>query len=303
MRYEELGKTGIKISKIGLGTWQFGASYWGWGKDLNEGTAISILEEAVKLGVNFIDTAEVYGWGRSERVIGKALKQLDREEIVLATKILPLRLTARGIIKALRGSLRRLGTNYIDLYQIHWPNPLFPLKKAMRALEREVDEGRVRAIGVSNFSLRLMEEARSYLSRQDIASNQIEYNLLKKKAEEIIDHCQREGITVIAYSPLAQGLLTGKYGPGNMPRGLQRRLTIWYLYGRVDWSVVERLKDLAGKIGATPAQLALAWVIAKERVIAIPGAKSVDQLRNNVGAANISLSEEEVKYLAYGMLG
>ncbi len=295
MRYEELGKTGIRVSKIGLGTWQFGASYWGWGKELDEETAISIIREGFKLGVNFIDTAEVYGWGESERIVGKALKQLDREEIVLATKILPIRITSSGIIRALRGSLRRLGTSYIDLYQIHWPNPLFPLRKAMRTLEREIEEGRIRAIGVSNFPLKLMEEARSYLSRHDIASNQVEYNLLKRDAEEIVHYCQKEGITVIAYSPLAQGLLTGKYGPKKMPRGIQRRTTLWLKYGKIDWSLVDRLRKAAAKIGITPAQMALAWVIRERGVIAIPGAKSLDHLRENVKAADIELEGNQMR--------
>ncbi len=300
MRYEQLGRTGIRISKIGLGTWQFGASYWGWGRELGEEDAISIIREAVDLGINFIDTAEIYGWGRSERIVGRALRSIDREEVVIATKVFPYRVTVSGVLKALRNSLRRLNTGYVDLYQIHWPSPIFPLKGAMRALERELEEGRIRAIGVSNFSLKQMEEARSYLQRHDLASNQIEYNLLKRDPErDLIPHCRREGITIIAYSPLAQGLLTGKYGPGRMPKGIQRRLNIWHLYGRIDWSVVERLKELAARKGGgtTPAQLALAWVIREEGVVAIPGAKSLEQLRSNAKAAEIELGEEELSFL------
>ncbi len=298
MKYEQLGKTGIKISKIGLGTWQFGASYWGWGKELGEEEAISIIRGAVELGINFIDTAEIYGWGRSERIVGRALSYVDREEVVIATKVFPYRLTVSGVLKALKNSLKRLNTGYVDLYQIHWPSPIFPLKGAMRALERELEEGRIRAIGVSNFSLRQMEDARSYLQRHDLASNQVEYNLLKREVERgLIPHCRREGITIIAYSPLAQGLLTGKYGPGRMPGGLQRRLNIWHLYGRVDWSVVDRLRDLAGKKGVTPAQLALAWVIRGNGVVAIPGAKRMKQLEDNARAVEINLSPEDISFL------
>ncbi len=298
MKYEQLGKTGIKISKIGLGTWQFGASYWGWGKELGEEEAISIIRGAVELGINFIDTAEIYGWGRSERIVGRALSYVDREEVVIATKVFPYRLTVSGVLKALKNSLKRLNTGYVDLYQIHWPSPIFPLKGAMRALERELEEGRIRAIGVSNFSLRQMEDARSYLQRHDLASNQVEYNLLKREVERgLIPHCRREGITIIAYSPLAQGLLTGKYGPGRMPGGLQRRLNIWHLYGRVDWSVVDRLRDLAGKKGVTPAQLALAWVIRGNGVVAIPGAKRMKQLEDNARAVEINLSPGDISFL------
>jgi len=297
LKYERLGRTPIKVSKIGLGTWQFGSSYWGWGKELDEDGAIKIIRRAIELGINLIDTAEIYGSGRSERIIGRALKGLDRDEVVLATKVFPYpwRLTPHQVIKALRGSMRRLGVSRIDLYQIHWPSPIFPLKGALRALEREVEEGRIGGIGVSNFSVEQLERARSYLSRVDLVSNQIEYNLLKRKAElDVIPHCLREGISVIAYSPLAQGLLTGKYGPGRGPKNLQRRIFLALSYGRVDWAYIERLKARASEMGLTLAQLALAWVIRKEGVIAIPGAKSMEQLESNLSASQVELPSMEI---------
>jgi len=292
LKYERLGRTNIKVSKIGLGTWQFGSSYWGWGKELNEDGAIKIIRRAIELGINFIDTAEMYGNGRSEEIIGKALKGLDRDEVVLATKVFPYpwRLTPHQVVKALRGSMRRLGVSRIDLYQIHWPSPIFPLKGALKALEREVEEGRIGSIGVSNFSVKQLERARGYLSKVDIASNQIEYNLLKRGAEmDVIPYCLREGLSVIAYSPLAQGLLTGKYGPGRGPSNLKRRIFLALSYGKIDWDVVERLKERAEEMGLTPAQLAIAWVIRKEGVLAIPGAKSLEQLESNFSASKVNL--------------
>ncbi len=298
MRYEELGNTGIKISKIGLGTWQFGTSYWGWGKELDEKKAIEIVRTSLELGINFIDTAELYGWGKSEQIVGKAIKLFDREELVVATKVFPTKLTVRGVIKALERSLKRLNTSYIDLYQTHWPSPVFPLKRALRALERKLEEGRIRAIGVSNFSLEQLKEARSCLAKQDIASNQVEYSLFRRDIErDLLPYCQKEGITIIAYSPLAQGLLTGKYGPGRMPRGLQRRFMIWVSYRKINWSIVDELRKMAEARNATPAQVALSWVIRHKGVVAIPGAKDVRHVKENVAALDIALKEEELTRL------
>jgi len=308
MRYERLGRTDMEVSKIGLGTWQFGSFYWGWGREINEEIAIELVRTAVEeLGINLIDTAEIYGNGKSERIIGRAMRDLDRDRVVIATKLFPFpwRITPRRAIRALEGSLGRLGVDRIDLYQIHWPSPIFPLRGVLRELEREVDEGRIRAIGVSNFSLRQLERARSYMRKHDIASNQVEYNLLRRKVErELIPYCQREGITVIAYSPLAQGLLTGKYGPGRMPGGLQRRMmmSLFFGYGGVSWDPVGRVRELAEKKGVRPAQIALAWLISKPGVVAIPGAKNPDQLRSNAGAAGIELSEEELMFLEGGVV-
>jgi len=292
LKYERLGKTSIRVSKIGLGTWQFGSSYWGWGKELDEDGAIKIIRRAIELGINLIDTAEMYGNGKSEEVIGKALKGLDRDEVVLATKVLPYpwRLTPHQVIKALRGSMRRLGVSRIDLYQIHWPSPIFPLRGALRALEREVEEGRVGGIGVSNFSVEQLERARSYLSKVDLVSNQIEYNLLKRRAElDVIPHCLKEGISVIAYSPLAQGLLTGKYGPERGPKNVQRRIFLALSYRKIDWDLIRRLEERAREMGLTPAQLAIAWVIRREGILAIPGAKSIEQLESNFSASKVEL--------------
>ncbi len=293
------------MSRVGLGTWQIGTSYWGWGAEFDREKAIRVIRTALELGVNLIDTAELYGWGTSERVVGEAVRDV-RDEVVIATKVSPWHPTPRGVRRALEGSLRRLGVDYVDLYQIHWPNPLVPLGRTMRALERLLEEGRIRAIGVSNFSLRRLEEARSHLSRHDVASNQVEYNLLKRDVEgDLLPYCEREKITLMAYSPLAQGLLTGKYGPGRMPPGLQRRITVLLRYGgsgRLS-RVLGALREVADARGVTPSQVALNWVLRSPAVVAIPGAKREEHVRQNARAVGWSLSPGEFEVIERALRG
>ncbi|MCD6244412.1 MAG: aldo/keto reductase [Candidatus Korarchaeota archaeon] len=172
------------------------------------------------------------------------------------------------------------------------------MEEGFKSSREEIRGGKDRAIGVSNFSLEQLKEARGCLAKQDIASNQVEYNLLRRDIErDLLSYCQKEGITVIAYSPLAQGLLTGKYGPSRMPQGLQRRFMIWASYRRINWSVVDELKKVAEVKNATPAQVALSWVIRHKGVVAIPGAKDVRHVRENVAALDIALKEEELARL------
>ncbi len=298
MEYVSLGRTELKVSKVGLGTWQFGAGYWGWGKELDREKAVRIVRTAKELGINLIDTAEIYGWGESERVIGEAVKDF-REEVVIATKVWPTNFTYRGVKKALKKSLERLGTDYVDLYQVHWPRKVFPMKGGFKAMEELLEEGRIRAIGVSNFSVKQMEEAKGYLKRHEISSNQVEYNLLKRSIEEdLLPYARGEGVTIIAYSPLAQGLLTGKYTSKKLPGNWQRRLMIrYYFYRR--WvkrldEVVDVLKEIAKARGVHPAQVALNWVIRHDNVVAIPGVKKEEHVRLNAGATGWRLSEEEL---------
>ncbi len=165
MKYLELGRSGIKISKVGLGTWQIGSLYWGWGKEFDRDQAIKLIRTALDCGINFIDTAESYGGGVSEITIGEAVKDV-REEVVIATKVSPIHLTYKGVKKALKRSLKRLDTKYIDLYQVHWPNPLIPIEETMRAMEELADEAKIRTIGVSNFSLNRLQRAREALKKR-----------------------------------------------------------------------------------------------------------------------------------------
>ena len=299
MRYLELGKSGIKISKIGLGTWQIGSSYWGWGKEFDRNSAIRVIKSAIDHGINFIDTAESYGGGLSETIIGEAVKEM-REDVIIATKVSPSHLTYRGVKKALRRSLSRLKTKYVDLYQVHWPNPLIPIKGTMRAMEELIDEGKVRTIGVSNFSLKRLQKARNALKRHDLVSNQIEYNLLRRDPErELIPYCNKEGLTVIAYSPLAQGLLTGKYGPGKAPKGFLRRNYIYMRYGRLSRisNLLSVLEEISMIKGASISQIALGWVIRHPNVVAIPGAKREEHVKQNAEASSIELGEDELEMI------
>ncbi|MCD6323873.1 MAG: aldo/keto reductase, partial [Desulfurococcales archaeon] len=214
----ELGYSDLKVTAVGLGAWQFSDR---WGVTSYE-VAKSIVAKAAEVGINFIDTAEVYGNGLSEEFIGRALKELGlRDHFVVATKIPGQFLAYGDVFKATRNSLRRLGVDAIDLMQVHWP-PCWhniPTCEYMKALEKLVNLGFIRYIGVSNFAPELLESARTCLSREDIVSNQVRYNLVERDAEkEIIPYAEQESLTVIAWSPLAQGVLTGKYTPDNLPR-------------------------------------------------------------------------------------
>ncbi|MCI4438955.1 aldo/keto reductase, partial [archaeon] len=184
MEYVNLGKSGIKVSIIGLGAWQ--ASGKTWGADVEDENIVKAIRRAYELGINFIDTAEAYGNGHSEEVVGKAIKEIGRENLVIATKVHGAHLRYNELLKAAEHSLKRLGIKEIDLYQVHWPDPWeqIPLKHTMRAMEQLYKEGKIRAIGVSNFAVRDLEEARKHLSVTDIVSNQVRYNMLQREIEE-----------------------------------------------------------------------------------------------------------------------
>ena len=297
MEYIELGKTGFKVSVIGLGTWQIGTKLWGWGTDYDESDAIAAIHQAIDLGINFIDTAEIYGGGKSEEIIGKAIVE-RRDEVFLATKVWVTNLSYNKVIKAAERSLRRLRVDVIDLYQVHWPNPFIPIEQTMRGMERLVKEGKVRCIGVSNFSVNQLKRAQEALSSEEIVSNQVEYNLLNRKIErDLLPYARREKITIIAYSPLAKGILTGKYAPGNIPRDILRRIDILFSSENLKRAnkVLEVLHEIAERRGKTVSQVALNWLIKEPTVLAIPGAKKPTHVKINVGAVGWRLTDEEIK--------
>jgi len=299
MLYTSLGSTGLKVSQIGLGTWQFGTGLWGWGKDYGEQDAIESLRRGVELGVNFIDTAEIYGNGLSERIIGKAIKGM-REQVVIATKVWSTHLTYNGVIKACERSLRRLDIKTIDLYQVHWPNPLIPISQTMKAMEKLVKEGKVNYIGVSNFSLKKLLKAQESLKRERIVSNQIKYNLIEREAEkELLPYAAKEKITVIAYSPLAQGLLTGKYSAQKIPRDTVRKINI--LFDKQNLiklkPLLDTLRNIAARRNKTVTQVALNWLIKRPEVVAIPGVKNAQQAEENAGAADFTLDDQELEQI------
>lgn len=297
MEYRFLGNSGEKITAVGLGAWQFSES---WGV-LDYELAKKIIETAIDNGINLIDTAIAYGLGKSEEFVGRAIAELNaRDKVYIATKIPGQMLAYHDVLRAVESSLRRLKTDHIDLVQVHWP-PIWdniPTCEYMQALEKLVFRGLVDYIGVSNFPPILVEEANYCLTREEIVSNQVQYNLLNRFAEkEIIPNAIASGMSVIAWSPLAKGAVTGKYDLSNLPKFTDVRATDPIFHPenfKMILPLVDLLKQVGGKYGKTPSQVALRWLLdSYDNVIVIPGAKSPEQVRENVGAVDWSLKYED----------
>ena len=292
MRYLDVPGLG-SVSRVGLGTWQFGSREWGYGGDYASTGAADIVRRAVELGVTLFDTAEIYGTGRSEHILGKALGA-DRSSVVVASKIFPVAPFPAVVRSRQQGSARRLQLDRIPLYQIHQPNPLVPDSVTMPGMRTLLDQGRIGAVGVSNYSLDRWRRADAALGRP-VVSNQVQFSLAHPgPLDDLVPFAEREQRMVIAYSPLAQGLLGGKYGPGNRPGGVR---AVNRLFGtenlRRAQPMLDLLRRIAGELDAQPAQVALAWLLALPRVVVIPGASSVAQLEFNVAAADLELSGEQ----------
>ncbi len=287
-----------RVSRIGLGTWQFGSREWGYGQSYAGQEAHAIVRRAIELGVTLFDTAEIYGFGRSERILGQAIGE-DRESVFLATKIFPLLPVAPVVEQRAVASANRLGTRQLDLYQVHQANPLVKdgtIMRGMRALQRV---GLVKEVGVSNYSLERWRAAEHALGSR-VLSNQVRYNLVDRSPErDLLPFAESTGHVVIAYSPLAQGLLSGKYHRGSRPTNRVRATSPLFLPENLDRAgdLIAALREVADAHSATPAQIALAWVIHQPAVVAIPGASSVEQLESNVAAASIDLTEDEYQAL------
>ncbi|MDI6806258.1 MAG: aldo/keto reductase [Candidatus Aenigmarchaeota archaeon] len=269
MDVKELGRCGVKVPAIGMGTWGIGG--YTTRDTTHDKEAIVALRKGIELGLYLIDTAEMYGNGHCEEIVGEAIKPFPREQVFIVSKVLPEHLCYNDVIKAARGSLKRLKTNFIDLYLIHSPNSRVPLKETMGAMEKLVGDGLVRFIGVSNFDVTEMEEARNYLSTNDIVVNQVEYSLLERSIErDVLPYCIKNQITVMAYTPLAKGeLARNKF-----------------------------LREIGEKYGKNPAQVALNWLISKENVIAIPKAINLRHVEENVGAMGWRLSKSDVESIS-----
>jgi len=297
MRYLDLG-TAKKISKIGLGTWQFGSREWGYGEGYAAQEAQAIVSRALELGVTVFDTAEIYGFGRSERILGRALGE-KLESVFLATKILPVLPVAPVVEQRAVASANRLGARRLDLYQVHQPNPVVrdgTIMRGMRALQRV---GLVGEVGVSNYSLARWRAAEDALGSR-VLSNQVRYNLVDRAAErELLPYAESAGRLVIAYSPLAQGLLSGRYQADSPPANRVRAANPLFLPEnlRRAGDLIAVLREVADAHSATPAQIALAWVIRHPAVVAIPGASSVQQMEGNAAAADITLTEDQYRAL------
>ncbi len=293
MRYVDAG--GVRVSAIGLGAWQFGSREWGYGSDYARSEAGRIVSRALELGINLFDTAELYGPWRSERILGEALRG-KRQEAFIATKLFPIGLPFMTSSRA-KASARRLGVDHIDLYQQHFPSPLFPPGATMPRFRRMVDSGLVLHAGVSNHSL-AQWQACDRAFGGPVLSNQVRFSLVDRSPErELVPWAQKEDRIVIAYSPLGQGALSGKYqdaSPTNFRR-FRREFSATARAGREP--LVATLREIATAHTATPAQIALAWLVRKPNVVAIPGVSSVKQVEENAAAADISLTPDEVARL------
>ena len=294
-----LGNTGIEVTPMGFGTWAWGDSlFWGYGKDYGEMDLRLAFQAAVNNGITFLDTAEVYGLGKSEELIGKFIKETNATTQI-ATKYMPLpwRFRAEDVADAVTASLKRLKMPSVDLYQVHFPFPSFLSQEGlMNALADEVQQGRIKAVGVSNYSAEQLREAHRVLARRGVplAVNQVRYSLITREIETngVLAAARELGVTILAYSPLAQGLLTGKYTMSNPPTGARSFDKRFQTAGLIKLQpVLDKLNELGEKYSKTPAQVALNWLICQPGVIPIPGIKTAAQVDQNAGAMGWELSE------------
>lgn len=287
--------------EMGLGAWQWGDRVvWNYGQGYSEDEVRAAFKTSISLGVRFIDTAEVYGSGKSERLLGSFLKETVDQPVLVATKFFPMpwRLTKNSIPRALKGSLERLDLESVDLYQVHWPSPLMSPEIFMEGMVICVKEGLTRTVGVSNFWKQRIMRAYSTLSQHGIplASNQLPFSLLNRTAEKTgtLARCKELGIRIIAYSPLEQGLLTGKYSPENPPTGT--RASQYAEVIKKLTPVIKTLQEIGQNHGKTVSQVALNWVICKG-ALPIPGAKNAKQAEENAGGAGWRMTDDEVAKL------
>jgi aryl-alcohol dehydrogenase-like predicted oxidoreductase len=322
MRYLNFD-TGKQISKIGLGTSQFGSQEWGYGERYARREAQAIVQRALELGVTLFDTAEIYGFkahpivcsalrhgvaltdtakvsgfGRSERILGRSIGE-RRESAFLATKFYPAVPVAPVVEQRAVASANRLGVHRLDLYQVHQPGRLIRNGTILRGIHALQRAGMVGEVGVSNGSLEDWRAAEDALGTR-VLSNQVGYSLVARSAERgVLPFAESHERLVIAHSPLAQGLLSGEYCSSNLPADRVRATSPLFLPQNLERAdnLIEVLREVADAHAATPAQVALAWVIRHPAVAAIPGASSVEQLENNVAAADIELTNDQYQAL------
>jgi aryl-alcohol dehydrogenase-like predicted oxidoreductase len=298
-----LGPDGPTVPALGVGTWAWGDSlFWDYGKGYQDGDLQDAFNTSLEAGLTLFDTAEIYGFGQSEKLIGR-FRQESQRSPVIATKYFPLpwRFNKQAVADALTASLQRLQVDSVGLYQVHWPLDFFLGQRAlMQALADEVKRGRIAAVGVSNYSTEQMRQAHQYLGEQGIplAVNQVQYSLLNRKIEQngVLDAARDLGVTILAYSPLAQGLLTGKYTPEAdlKPTGARRLDPRFSKSGLTKlMPVIQTLQELAERYDRTPAQVSLNWLIVQGNVVPIPGAKNSKHAAQNAGALGWELSPED----------
>lgn len=277
MEFKELNDS-VKISVLGIGTWKMGGGLMV--DRTRDKECILAIKTAIRLGMTHIDTAELYGNGHAEELVGEAIQEFKREELFIATKVKPDNLRYEDLIFAAKRSLKRLRISHIDLYLIHGFNPDIPIEETMKAMDYLVKSKITRSIGVSNFSVEQIKEAQKH-AKNKIVANQIEYNLLTRNRgqftndmeSKIIPYCQKNGIMVIAYRPIAKGELAK---PG-----------------------IKLLDELAEKYGKTQTQIAFNWLISKPNIVTIPKAVKIEHIKENLGAIGWRLSEEDMQRLDY----
>ncbi|MEZ4868652.1 MAG: aldo/keto reductase [Caldilineaceae bacterium] len=305
MEYRQLGKTDIQVSVIALGCWPFaGGAVWG---EQDDNVSIATVHAALDAGINFFDTAEGYEKGHSERVLGRGLKG-RRDEAIIATKVSPSHLTKADVIAACEQSLVNLQTDYIDLYQIHWPNWKVPLAETVEALQQLKQQGKIRAIGVSNFAV---QDLSAMLALSECETNQLPYSLLWRVIErEILPLCRANQVGLICYSPLMQGLLTGRYASADeVPDGLSR--TRLYAHTRPMaehsdpgcetevYTALAQIRRIADELGQPMATVALAWVKAQPGVTSfLVGARKPEELAWNLPVLDLNLPTAVVAELS-----
>ena len=296
MQTRKLGQSDVEITPILFGTWQAGKSGW---VGIEDEAVIAAMQAALASGITAFDTAEVYGNGHSEQVVGQALADV-RDRVVLATKVFANHLKYQQVIEACDRSLKNLQTDYIDLYQIHWPagsfkSEMVPIAETMEALNALKQQGKIRAIGVSNFSRDQLAEAMQY---GRIDSLQPPYNLFWRGVEQdLMPYCVEQNISIIAYSPLAQGLLTGRFGPDHQFEDgdvrAKNKLFKGEAYPRAQ-AALAQLRPIADRYSCTLGQLAIAWLIAQPQTSAIVGARKSEQATQNAQAANLQLTQADL---------
>ncbi len=307
MEYTQFGQTSLHVSKISYGTWQFGGD-WGHIESAQWDAGKATVQKALELGINFFDTAQAYGFGLAERMLGEALQPYLkglREDIVLATKG-GLRMegdqllrdaSADWIRQGVEQSLRNLGVDYIDLYQIHWPDPNTPFEETASTLDQLVHEGKIRYVGVSNYNV---EQMRAFEQTRKLDALQPPYSLFRRDIEQdILPYTREHGIGVLVYGPLAHGLLAGTFTPQTTFASDDWRNKSEIFQGGIfqrNLAVVEQLKHLAERDGMTVAQLAIAWVLAQPAIdVAIVGARNPEQLEQTAPAGEIHLTQATLR--------